>query len=675
MPPLAGGDSSPGSERVGDWKDDDPTETSGEPRESPGAAPAAGDATEVDPEGQAYTEYRTAAGDTSSTGFDRAAQMARKAQAERGRLLKKRFVLEDVLGEGGMGRVYKARDLRKVEAEDRNPYIAVKVLGQSFQAHPQAFVSLQQEAVKSQKLAHPNIVTVHDFDRDGDTIFMTMELLKGDPLDALLKLEAPFGKEVALRYFRDLCAGLEYAHRRDLVHSDFKPGNIFVTAGGTVKILDFGIARAANRNALTHDFDAGELGALTPAYATVEMVRGEPPSFSDDIYALACVLYVMLTGEHPYGRKSAAEAAEARLRPARPEGLNNREWQALSAALSTDSARRPASVAAFREAMLPPRKAGALKGLAVVALLILGVGGWLGYQQYQARQAQAETVQTRLKAAQDCFFKEDFQCTIENAMVANNLAPDNDEAGRLLEAARREQSQLDRAAAIDGGLAEARECLAAADFGCARVRLREVLELDPEQREARSLLAETTRRSERVRLEEILARAGNCLDSGNLSCVEQALADAEEAGAAPADLYPVQRGLDQQRAEREAAREARAAELDALLDRAETCLEGGDFACSEARLEEALAVEAGNPRAIELKQTIAAARQQRRFNEQTVANFLQAAQGCYERKDYSCTIAKSESALAIIPGYGPARELAERAEQAQKKAKMSISIE
>lgn len=104
-----------------------------------------------------------------------------------------------------------------------------------------------------------------------------MELLKGDPLDALLRLEAPFSKEVALRYFRDLCAGLDYAHQRSLVHSDLKPGNIFVTTGGTVKILDLGIARAASKTALSHDYDAGDLGALTPAYATAEMIRVEPP--------------------------------------------------------------------------------------------------------------------------------------------------------------------------------------------------------------------------------------------------------------------------------------------------------------------------------------------------------------------------------------------------------------
>ncbi|HMU67582.1 MAG TPA: hypothetical protein PKE57_10560, partial [Cellvibrionaceae bacterium] len=107
-----------------------------------------------------YTEYQVTGNDSS--GFAKARALAQSTLASNGTLLKKRFVLEDVLGSGGMGTVYKTRDLRKVEAEDPNPYIATKVLNQDFKHHPDAFVTLQQEAAKSHTLAHPNIVTVHD---------------------------------------------------------------------------------------------------------------------------------------------------------------------------------------------------------------------------------------------------------------------------------------------------------------------------------------------------------------------------------------------------------------------------------------------------------------------------------------------------------------------------------
>ena len=98
---------------------------------------------------------------------------------EPGSVIKKRFVLETLLGKGGMGLVFGAIDRRKEEARDPNPRVALKVLNADFQRHPQAFMALQREARKAQTLAHPNVVTVFDFDRDGDAVYMTMELLQG----------------------------------------------------------------------------------------------------------------------------------------------------------------------------------------------------------------------------------------------------------------------------------------------------------------------------------------------------------------------------------------------------------------------------------------------------------------------------------------------------------------
>ena len=98
---------------------------------------------------------------------------------EPGSIIKKRFVLETLLGKGGMGLVFGAIDRRKEEARDPNPRVALKVLNADFQRHPQAFMALQREARKAQTLAHPNVVTVFDFDRDGDAVYMTMELLEG----------------------------------------------------------------------------------------------------------------------------------------------------------------------------------------------------------------------------------------------------------------------------------------------------------------------------------------------------------------------------------------------------------------------------------------------------------------------------------------------------------------
>ncbi|MCW8988392.1 MAG: serine/threonine protein kinase, partial [Gammaproteobacteria bacterium] len=232
-------------------------------------------------------------------------------------ILKDRFLLEKVLGVGGMGIVYKAKDRLKVEAQDRDPYVAIKVLSEEFKSHPEAFISLQRESRKSQRIAHPNTVKVYDFDRDGDTVFMTMEYMDGKPLDQLIRQYKATGlpRDDGWEIIDGMCSALIHAHAENIVHSDFKPGNVFITGNSMAKIFDFGIARAvANVDGLetkTGDktvFDAGNLGALTPAYASLEMLEGKTPDVRDDIYALGCVIYEILTGEHPYNKVPADEA-------------------------------------------------------------------------------------------------------------------------------------------------------------------------------------------------------------------------------------------------------------------------------------------------------------------------------------------------------------------------------
>ncbi|MDX1454273.1 MAG: protein kinase [Gammaproteobacteria bacterium] len=272
-----------------------------------------------------------------------------------GTILKDRFELLSAIGEGGMGKVYKARDLLKVEAKDRNPYIAVKLLSGDFREHPEAFIALQRESSKAQKLAHPNITTVYDFDRDGPTVYLTMELMEGQELAQFIKKLPPGGlpTEDALGIVQQLCEGLEYAHARNLVHSDFKPGNCFYLKDGTVKILDFGIARASTTRSdaagETTVFDPGQLGALTPAYATPEMFEGEDPAPGDDIYALACVAYELLTGKHPFNKLSSVKAMEKGLSPApiNKPGFTKRQNKALMKALAFKRADRTSSVEEF----------------------------------------------------------------------------------------------------------------------------------------------------------------------------------------------------------------------------------------------------------------------------------------------------------------------------------------
>jgi hypothetical protein len=271
-----------------------------------------------------------------------------------GDTLNNRFVLEECLGVGGMGTVYKALDLRKLEASDRKPYVAIKVLNVQFRGNPKSLIALQREARKAQVLAHRNIVTVYDFDRDGAIVYLTMEHLSGKPLSQILRTPDFRGMPVtaALPIVRGMSNALAYAHERGFVHCDFKPANVFLTEHGEVKVIDFGIARVFQRTEEENDatvFDPGSLGALTPAYASPEMLEHLEPDPRDDIYALGCITYELLTGRHPFDRMSATQARAAKRQPQRPENLSSRQWRALRTALSLERSARTPSVARFVE--------------------------------------------------------------------------------------------------------------------------------------------------------------------------------------------------------------------------------------------------------------------------------------------------------------------------------------
>lgn len=318
-----------------------------------------------------------------------------------GDVLKGRFELIEVIGKGGMGMVFKARDRIKVQARDSNPYVAVKVLSEAFKKHSRSFIALQREASKAQRLAHPNIATVYDFDHDGSAIYMTMELLHGQPFDELIARLPPGGMgATGLRYIEELGGALAYAHKRGLIHCDLKPANIYLCDGGTVKLLDFGITRAVQREQ-HHDsgdptlFDPASLNALTPAYASVEMFRGDPPDPRDDVYALACVAYELITGVHPYRKVAAHKAQELGLTPPRAANLTRRQQRAFEKALALERDKRTATVEAFLKDLHKPKSHAtqlAFFGGAVLLLSAALLGKTLHTQWRE--EAQLQLIQT-----------------------------------------------------------------------------------------------------------------------------------------------------------------------------------------------------------------------------------------------------------------------------------------
>jgi len=266
------------------------------------------------------------------------------AEMAPGMTLRDRFTLLEQIGSGSVGKIFKAIDQRKKEAGSTTPWVAIKSISEALSNPPNAPVALQKEAANAQRLSHPNIIRVFDFDRDDDHVFMTMELLDGETLAELLNKHRfrPLPAEQARSIIKGLCHGLIYAHELGIVHADVKPGNVFVTHDGNTKLLDFGISLATNDHSQKSD-----VYAHTPSYASYEVLEGAEPAAQDDVYSLACVAYRILAGRRAYDGATAHAAQTENLELKAIENISTNEWTAICNAMAFQRADRTADVLSF----------------------------------------------------------------------------------------------------------------------------------------------------------------------------------------------------------------------------------------------------------------------------------------------------------------------------------------
>ena len=295
---------------------------------------------------------------------------ASPARLATGQLLGDRYRIERELGAGGMGVVYLVTD-QQVPGER----FAIKVLKE--QLRPDALELLREEVRRTRKLSHPNIVDVHSVNVDGQTLYVLMEYLEGKSLDVLLDEE--FGRGMPFSHawpiIADVAAALGNAHDHNVIHSDLKPGNVLLTSSGRAKLLDFGIARVS-RGPLLQARPGPR--ALTPAYASCEMLEGKEADRRDDIYSFACVIYEMLCGDRPFGELTALEARDGGDAVPPLETLSRRQNAALAQALAFRRESRTASVEALLAGLAPehPRQGG--RKTAAIAALVAAVAAAAG---------------------------------------------------------------------------------------------------------------------------------------------------------------------------------------------------------------------------------------------------------------------------------------------------------
>jgi serine/threonine protein kinase len=308
------------------------------------------------------------------------------------------YEIVGLLGAGGMGEVYRARDPR-LQRE-----VAVKVLPTAFTSDPERRSRFEQEARAAGSLNHPNIVAVFDIGSENGALYIVQELLEGENLRDRLR-QGPVALRKALEFAAQAARGLAAAHAKGIVHRDLKPENLFLTADGRVKILDFGLAKLAGAKAVAADVTSAPTELLgtqpgivvgTVGYMSPEQVRGQAVDHRSDVFALGCILFEMLAGRRAFQADSPADTMSAILRedppelatidPNLPAALDRivrhclekspaeRFQSAQDLAFQLESLSSPSSTSQIVQAVAPSRRKPVIAATAVVAALLAGGG-------------------------------------------------------------------------------------------------------------------------------------------------------------------------------------------------------------------------------------------------------------------------------------------------------------
>jgi eukaryotic-like serine/threonine-protein kinase len=275
-------------------------------------------------------------GDTQ-TGIDLGRRLAP------GTLLAGRYRVESVLGMGGMGVVYKARD------QELGVVTAVKVLRPDLGQDPEWVERFRRELVLARQVTHVNVVRIHDIGESDGLRFLTMDYVEGRSLQQVLSAEGPLPLDRTLPIMRQVAEGLRHAHQAGIIHRDLKPGNVLLGNDGRAYITDFGVARSVEGGSLTR----AEAMVGTPDYLAPEQIAGDTLDARTDLYALGIVFYETLTGQLPFPGGSYAETTAARLagrtRDLRAGGVRApyRVQTVIQRCLARSPTRRYASAADF----------------------------------------------------------------------------------------------------------------------------------------------------------------------------------------------------------------------------------------------------------------------------------------------------------------------------------------
>jgi hypothetical protein len=333
-----------------------------------------------------------------------------------------RYEIQDKIGEGAMGVVYRARD------RTLGRVLALKMLSAELGADEELNKRFRREVEAIGRLSHPNVVTVYDTGESEGQLYMAMELLEGSDLRTLIEKQSDLTLTERLRIMAEICRGLGYAHSKGVIHRDVKPANLLVTTSGQVKILDFGLARLGNGGSITRR------GVIlgTPDYMSPEQATGRPVDERSDIFSTGAVFYEFLTLEKPFMGRT--------LHSVLYQILSHREMPMLT--VNPDLPARVASIVHRMLAKTPERRQPSMEAVAeelsAVEAKLKRAGTRGGFARRRAGSAYTLTEEARaqvrehVKKGRAHFDRGEFQAAHTEMRQALKLDPTSEEAAELL---------------------------------------------------------------------------------------------------------------------------------------------------------------------------------------------------------------------------------------------------
>ena len=520
-----------------------------------------------------------------------------------------RYEVVDRLGEGGMGVVYLATDplLRRT--------VAVKILPGHDDELRERFA---REARSVASLRHQNVVTIFDIGEDDGQPFLAMEFIDGESMAELIRRRAPLSIERRLQLIIELCAGLGYAHRNGIVHRDIKPGNLMITTEGTLKVLDFGLARMTTEGTGSGLTRAGSLMG-TPHYMSPEQVHGQAVDPRSDIFSVGLVLYELLAYRKAFGGDSAhvvlhniIHEVPAPIRDFVPD-LDGDLVRIVEKGIEKHPDHRYQTLAALAAEL----------------------------ERVRVRHAEPADTATLIKSRPN-----------RGASAVPHAGDEPTPVGDARSRANLEAIAQRRAAAVESCVTTAAEHLAAGRYDEALAECEHAILLNPLDPRATELMAQAHGALDETQVREWLDEARARMASGALTEAQALIEQSLMLRADSAEAQALRRELRDRRTTREGAAE-RSRSAKAALERATKSLEAGAFEAASRSASEVLAYDGENEAALEVRRRATEAvdaRRRQQQHEQWAAETVEQARLCAAADD-------PQAALALLEAFAPPHAL------------------